>query len=78
MGVVMQIGLPGKDTKIFELASGPHHHHLVCLGCGAAQCLYYCPVNEAELQQAAAADFQIVGHSLELYGYCRECRQKSR
>jgi Fe2+ or Zn2+ uptake regulation protein len=77
MGVVNQIGLTGKDTKVFELVNGGHHHHLVCLGCGAAQCLHYCPVNEQELQKAAAAEFQIVGHSLELYGYCRECRQKA-
>lgn len=78
MGVVNQIGLTGKDTKVFELVSGDHHHHLVCLSCGAAQCLNYCPVNEQELQKAAAGEFQIVGHSLELYGYCRTCRQKAR
>lgn len=76
MGVVNQIGLTGKDTKVFELVSSAHHHHLVCLHCGDAQCLDYCPVNEQDVQKAAAKDFQIVGHSLELYGYCRECRQK--
>lgn len=75
MGVVNQINLPGKDLKVFELAVGAHHHHLVCLGCGKANCLDYCPVDEQGLQTAAGAEFQIVGHSLELYGYCRKCQK---
>jgi Fe2+ or Zn2+ uptake regulation protein len=75
LGAVNQIGLPGKDTKVFELARGQHHHHLVCLGCGATNCLNYCPVNENDLQKSAGPEFQIMGHSLELYGYCRKCRR---
>ncbi|MDU4962153.1 MAG: Fur family transcriptional regulator [Sporomusaceae bacterium] len=74
MGVVIPISLPGKDTKVFELASGVHHHHLICLGCGVIQCFPHCPVNEAQLQENAGPDFSIVGHSLELYGYCSGCR----
>ncbi|MDR3565482.1 MAG: Fur family transcriptional regulator [Negativicutes bacterium] len=78
MGVVNQINLPGKDVKVFELATAKHHHHLVCLGCGQASCLNYCPVDESVLRQAAGSEFQIVGHSLELYGYCTKCRRKDQ
>ncbi|HMM23165.1 MAG TPA: Fur family transcriptional regulator [Selenomonadales bacterium] len=74
LGIVNQINLPGKDVKVFELTLQGHHHHLVCLNCGEANCLDYCPVNEKELQKAAGSEFQIVGHALELYGYCRKCR----
>ena len=74
IGAVNPISLPGKDTKVFELAVDRHHHHLVCLGCGEANCLDYCPVNEKELQAAVGGDFQIVGHSFELYGYCLKCQ----
>lgn len=74
MGVVNQINLPGKDLKVFELATGKHHHHLVCLGCGEASCLNYCPVDEEGLQKAAGSEFLIVGHTLELYGYCNKCK----
>ncbi|MDR3589103.1 MAG: Fur family transcriptional regulator [Negativicutes bacterium] len=76
IGVVNQINLPGKDTKVFELALGGHHHHLICIGCGNANCLDYCPVDEKGLQQAAGSEFKIVGHSLELYGYCKKCRNR--
>ena len=76
MGVVNQINVPGKDGKVFEITLSGHHHHLVCLGCGVANCLDYCPVDEKGLQQAAGQDFQIVGHSLELYGYCPKCKNR--
>ncbi|VBB08365.1 ferric-uptake regulator [Lucifera butyrica] len=73
MGVVNQVNLPGKDIKLFKLALGEHHHHFVCLGCGEANCLNYCPVDEKGLQIEVGSEFQIVGHSFELYGYCRKC-----
>lgn len=76
MGIVNQISLPGKDVKVFELAPEKHHHHLVCLGCGEARCLDCCPVDEENLQKMAGTEFQIVGHSFELYGYCKQCRSK--
>jgi len=75
IGLVNQISVPGKDTKVFELALGAHHHHLICIGCGEANCLDYCPVDEKVLQKAAGSEFEIVGHSLELYGYCRKCKK---
>jgi Fe2+ or Zn2+ uptake regulation protein len=74
IGLVNQISVPGKDTKVFELALGAHHHHLICIGCGEANCLDYCPVDEKGLQKAAGSEFEIVGHSLELYGYCKKCK----
>lgn len=75
MGVVNQINLPGRDGKVFELTLDGHHHHLICLSCGEANCLNYCPVDEKDLQEAAGAKFRVVGHSLELYGYCKKCEE---
>lgn len=75
IGMVNQINLPGKDVKVFELAIDGHHHHLVCLGCGQANCLDYCPIDKKGLEKAAAgSEFQITGHSLEIYGYCPKCK----
>lgn len=74
MGVVNQMNLPGRDGKVFELTLDGHHHHLICLGCGEANCLHYCPVDEQDLQKAAGSKFRVVGHSLELYGYCNKCK----
>ncbi|TWH46397.1 Fur family zinc uptake transcriptional regulator [Sporomusa sp. KB1] len=74
IGIVNSINLPGKDVKVFELSIDGHHHHLVCLSCGQADCLDYCPIDEQRLQTAAGSEFQITGHSLEIYGYCHKCK----
>lgn len=76
MGIVNQINLTGKDGKVFELALSGHHHHSICLGCGEAKCLDYCPVDEKDLRKSAGPNFHIVGHSFEIYGYCQKCGPK--
>lgn len=74
LGLITEIRLPGKEGNLFELVREHHHHHLICLGCGKTQCLDYCPVRDQDVAQAARQDFQIVSHSLDFYGFCRECR----
>jgi Fe2+ or Zn2+ uptake regulation protein len=74
LGVVNQLSIPGKDGKIFGLArSSQHHHHLVCLGCGDATSVEYCPVNYSDIPQKECGNFTITRHSLEFYGYCPKC-----
>jgi Fe2+ or Zn2+ uptake regulation protein len=73
-GIAAQIAIPGREGNMYELITQDnHHHHLVCLGCGKAECLDYCPVNDKEITRMASNGFQIVSHSLQFYGYCRQC-----
>jgi Fur family zinc uptake transcriptional regulator len=72
LGTVNQVNLPGGSA--FEIVAGHHHHHLICLACGRAECIDYCPVITADLAQAEDRGFTVVSHSLEFYGYCRDCR----
>ena len=57
---------------------GSHQHHLVCLGCGAAEAIDYCPLkalNEKGIVQEKS--FEIREHSFEIFGYCALCRERS-
>jgi Fe2+ or Zn2+ uptake regulation protein len=74
LGIVNQINLPGHGGSAFELATDKHHHHLICLACGQAECIDYCPVIPCDIPQAEERGFTVVSHSLEFYGYCRACR----
>ncbi|MDT8900814.1 Fur family transcriptional regulator [Anaeroselena agilis] len=76
LGIVNQINLPGRGGgSVFEIVAGQrHHHHLICLACGQARCIDYCPIVPHELAQAKEQGFTVVSHSLEFYGYCRDCR----
>lgn len=75
LGLVNEIKVPGNGGNVFEIATGRHHHHLICLTCGRTTCLDYCPVAPGDIARAETDGFKVVSHSLELYGYCRNCRQ---
>ncbi|MCL6626545.1 Fur family transcriptional regulator [Alicyclobacillus shizuokensis] len=72
LGVVEPLDFSDEARK-YRLACGmEHHHHLVCLRCGAVMPLPYCPLAEVE---RGVQDFSIVDHRFELYGYCKACQQ---
>jgi Fur family zinc uptake transcriptional regulator len=73
LGVVCEINTRSKDGNIYELITTKHHHHLVCLSCGKAECLDFCPINRENLEQIDKKQFVITSHSLEFYGYCANC-----
>ena len=59
-GLIDRVRLSGEEA-FYELASLPHHAHLVCSRCSRAECVP-CPV------RIEAA------HSLEMAGLCSDCR----
>ncbi|MBC9785020.1 transcriptional repressor [Heliobacterium chlorum] len=74
LGVVNLIHNQGKEGARFELDGRPHHHHLVCVTCGKSVCLPYCPMEEKAEALAKHEDFKVLGHTFEIFGHCRECR----
>ncbi len=50
-----------------------HHHHLVCLGCGKVVEFSYNLLERVEKSIAEMHDFDIIGHHLKFYGYCKDC-----
>lgn len=69
-----------KDGKSrYELnPGGSHQHHLICLGCGTAEAIDYCPLKALhERGIAEEKSFEILEHSFEIFGYCSLCREKA-
>ncbi|HUG31476.1 MAG TPA: Fur family transcriptional regulator [Acidimicrobiia bacterium] len=72
--------LGAKGLTRFELAEWltGHHHHLVCLECGAVEDVDI-PIAEEErvrslvTEIAALASFDVVDHALEIEGRCARC-----
>lgn len=72
-GYVVELTLRN-DLALYELSS-PHHHHLVCVGCGLV--IDVKPdesVREEERRLERREGFRIFDHSLEFFGLCRKCR----
>ena len=57
--------------------SDDHHHHLVCRRCGTTVEL---AADEVEAWSASVAKrhgFSDVSHTVEMFGYCRDCQPKT-
>ena len=62
--------------SVFELNSGEHHDHLVCVKCSAVV-EFLDPTIEARQERIAAEHhFEIEDHSLVVYGVCQACQRK--
>lgn len=56
------------------LPGGEHHHHLVCVDCGAVR-PFEDPALERALEGSAeASDYTVEGHDVTLRGRCPDCR----
>ncbi|RNC29831.1 MAG: Peroxide-responsive repressor PerR [Candidatus Dichloromethanomonas elyunquensis] len=60
----------------FEGAKHEHHHHMVCLGCSNIVDISLCPVRPEMKDLLNAEEFEAVYHRFEVFGYCRDCREK--
>jgi len=66
----------GDGVVLFEQShKGKHHDHLICLKCGKIIEFENSKIEEMQKEIAAAKGFQMESHKLEIYGYCRECRE---
>lgn len=61
--------------SVFELNTGTHHDHLVCMRCGKV--VEFCDplIEERQVRIAEERRFRIEDHSLVIYGVCAECEQ---
>jgi len=64
------------DGKVrYELNQHEHKHHLFCVGCHKLIAIEECPLGELQQILKRKIDFEVTGHSLEIYGYCHNCKK---
>ncbi len=71
-GVVCRVLLEDGNLH-YQLSHRGHHHHLLCVECGASEDLTGCDIEDQLKTVAAAHEFQVSGHWLEIYGRCLNC-----
>jgi len=52
-----------------------HHHHLVCVSCGAISEVDDCGIDAVTAEAARRSGFEIQSHRLELFGRCPRCQR---
>lgn len=74
LGVVCRVTMENGGVR-YVMAAQEHHHHLVCSTCGTVR-EFACPQLDQAIQaEARNADFELHGHTVELYGICSDCRR---
>jgi Fur family transcriptional regulator, ferric uptake regulator len=64
---------------VFELNTGGHHDHVVCVKCGRVEEFYDAEIEKRQESAAAKLGFKMQDHSLTIYGVCAKqpCLNKS-
>lgn len=71
----------GDGTIVYELNKGGHTHYAVCMNCHKRVPLQTCPFEHMHLGECSDEHgleqdgFVVTGHKLEIYGYCKQCKE---
>jgi Fur family ferric uptake transcriptional regulator len=60
--------------SVFELDSGAHHDHLVCVKCGQVKEFVDEVIEQRQQHVAKQAGYTITDHHLNIYGICKACQ----
>lgn len=72
-GIVTRHNFEGGHS-VFELESGIHHDHLVCISCGKVVEFHDDVIEQRQSELARQKGFELTDHSLNLYGKCADCQ----
>ncbi len=75
-GLITKNVLSTEDNALYELKREAHKHYAVCLKCHAKIPISSCPLHDLSKDiLKTLPDFEVTGHQLEIYGYCKECKK---
>lgn len=73
-GIVLKNVLANQDMALYEIKGHQHHHYATCLSCHTITSIHHCPMDSYHLEEE---QFTVTGHSIELFGYCKNCAHKA-
>ncbi len=71
-----KLTLAGESRAVFEYNQKIHRHYLICLACSKVDIIEHCPLQGYEEGLSQETAYQIIGHKLDVYGYCPDCLKK--
>lgn len=80
LGIIhkLQFGEEGSRYEFNPEFQKHYHHHLICLSCGGIFEFNEDLLDDIEEAISERTGFDIVDHSLRVYGYCRQCQAAAR
>ena len=66
-----------REQAVFELESGEHHDHMVCLRCNKVTEFTDALIEERQQAIADQHGFRLTHHALYMYGICADCERQA-
>jgi Fur family ferric uptake transcriptional regulator len=76
-GAVKKINVMGNEVALYELNRFRHKHYAVCVSCKKIISMSNCPM-EKFMPDLEDGEFHVLGHNIEVYGYCGECARQGK
>ena len=76
-GIICKLSLINGEPR-YSLAHAEHHHHTICVDCGAVGEFHAGTVERVLRLIGSEVGGSIVGHRIELYISCAECSRLNR
>ncbi len=77
-GLILKTNTFNGKKSVYEINRMKHKHYLICTNCNKNIEINHCPLEGLEKSLAKETKYKIVGHKLDIYGYCPECQEKGR
>lgn len=70
--IVIKTNMLNSEMAVYELNRFEHKHYAVCISCHKMISMDNCPMDKF-IPQLKDEDFKVMGHNLEIFGYCKDC-----
>lgn len=70
--IVIKTNMLNSEMVVYELNRFEHKHYAVCISCHKMISMDNCPMDKF-IPQLKDEDFKVMGHNLEIFGYCKDC-----
>ena len=75
-GLANEIQFSDNITRYEKAEPNKHHDHMICLECGKIIEITDSRIENLQKEIACQNGFNLLGHSHNLYGICRDCQKK--
>lgn len=72
-GLVAKTAVLNNEITLYDLNHSGHKHYAVCVGCHKIISMLNCPMDDFK-PKFKNDDLAVLGHKVEVYGYCNKCR----
>ena len=67
-----------KSGKKYEIASGLHHDHIICVECGRIEEFCNDEIEKLQIEVTNDHEAKLVGHDMLLYVVCKSCLKNQK